>query len=724
MSLYEQIDPEIQTVMEKKNFNYSMKNIPIPTQNSYMKSMIAKTESLLRRMRWKVFWYEQDQKKNRKDRSEETEQHTYGFNTENAPPKSPALAHFEDDIFNMLNNIKYNSRRSEFQKQLSKDMREVRASPSVFVPADKTTNIYKLSPESYNKLLHENVTANHKKTNNSTLTKINSEAKQIATKLKLQDRIERIAEKPAFITLKDHKDNFENVPKCRLLNPAKSEIGVVSKHRLQIINEEIREQTGLSQWRNTQTALNWFKNIRSKGQSRFIQLDIDDFYPSITEELLMNSIAFARTVTEIDPDTIEIILHSRRSLLFSNNSAWSKKDGNLFDVSMGSFDGAEVCELVGLFILHQMKDAFPSIDFGLYRDDGLGCYKRIPGPRAERIRKDIIQLFKNNGLSITIVMNACIVNFLDVTLNLTTGKHAPYRKPNDTPLYIHKDSNHPRNIINRIPDMIQSRLSDLSSDAKEFNNAKDDYVAALSNSGFDSNLQFSKSKPTLRKNRKRNIIWFNPPFNQAVENNIGKEFTSLLEKHFPRHHKYRKLFNRSNVRLSYSCTPNVQSIIQNHNRKILQEPVVAREEQQSCSCTANNKANCPLDNQCMRSAITYKAVVDAGEGVLDQQYLGATESPWKLRFGNHKQSFLKEHKRNESSLSIYLWELKERGINANVTWSIDAQSFPYRCGSRKCDLCLTEKLAILKSDSSITLNKRSEILNKCRHAAKFKLNRV
>ena len=265
MSLYEQIDPEIQTVMEKKNFNYSMKNIPIPTQNSYMKSMIAKTESLLRRMRWKVFWYEQDQKKNRKDRSEETEQHTYGFNTENAPPKSPALAHFEDDIFNMLNNIKYNSRRSEFQKQLSKDMREVRASPSVFVPADKTTNIYKFSPESYNKILHENVTANHKKTNNSTLTKINSEAKHIATKLKLQDRIERIAEKPAFITLKDHKDNFENAPKCRLLNPAKSEIGVVSKHRLQIINEEICEQTGLSQWRNTQTALNWFKNIRSKG---------------------------------------------------------------------------------------------------------------------------------------------------------------------------------------------------------------------------------------------------------------------------------------------------------------------------------------------------------------------------------------------------------------------------------------------------------------------------
>jgi len=131
---------------------------------------------------------------------------------------------------------------------------------------------------------------------------------------------------------------------------------------------------------------------------------------------------------------------------------------------MGSYDGAEICELVGLYLLNQMKNAFPVIDFGLYRDDGLGNYKRMPGPQAEKMRKNIIKLFKDNGLRITIVMNECIANFLDATLNLTTGKHMPYKKLNDTPLYIHKHSNHPPSIIKQIPSMIETRLSDLSSD--------------------------------------------------------------------------------------------------------------------------------------------------------------------------------------------------------------------------------------------------------------------
>ena len=59
-----------------------MKNIPVPTQNSYMKSMISKVESLIRRMRWKVFWYENDQKKKKDNTEAETPSpETYEFNT-------------------------------------------------------------------------------------------------------------------------------------------------------------------------------------------------------------------------------------------------------------------------------------------------------------------------------------------------------------------------------------------------------------------------------------------------------------------------------------------------------------------------------------------------------------------------------------------------------------------------------------------------------------------
>ena len=75
---------------------------------------------------------------------------------------------------------------------------------------------------------------------------------------------------------------------------------------------------------------------------------------------------------------------------------------------MGSFDGAEACELVGLYLLHQLNQKFPTINFGLYRDDGLGSYNDIPGPSRDKIRKEIIKLFKDNGLTITIDMNLTI----------------------------------------------------------------------------------------------------------------------------------------------------------------------------------------------------------------------------------------------------------------------------------------------------------------------------
>ena len=183
------------------------------------------------------------------------------------------------------------------------------------------------------------MTTTYKKTDPKTTRDINREAKNIATKLDLADRIECIADKPAFITLKDHKDNFENNPKCRLINPAKSEIGVISKHKLQEINQIVREHTNLRQWRNTSTVLSWFKDIRRKKESRFVQLDIVDFYPSISEELLIKSLDYAQTITTIDAATREIIMHSRKSLLFSEGCPWIKKTDHclmsLWDHMMG-----------------------------------------------------------------------------------------------------------------------------------------------------------------------------------------------------------------------------------------------------------------------------------------------------------------------------------------------------------------------------------------------------
>ena len=132
----------------------------------------------------------------------------------------------------------------------------------------------------------------------------------------------RMAKQQAFITLKDHKDNFANHPTCRLINPAKSELGKVSKQILDRINSEIRTKTKLNQWKNTKDVTNWFTNIPDKKKYSFASFDINSFYPSITESLLSKA---KKYVTISDRDT-DIIMHCRKSLLFDNETAWTKKD--------------------------------------------------------------------------------------------------------------------------------------------------------------------------------------------------------------------------------------------------------------------------------------------------------------------------------------------------------------------------------------------------------------
>ena len=95
----------------------------------------------------------------------------------------------------------------------------------------------------------------------------------------------------AYITLKDHKENFRNNTKCRLINPSKSEVGRVSKQYLSDIIADVSRKTEVNQWRNTATVINWFKNLLHRHKCKFIKSDIAEFYPSISENLLNKSIA-------------------------------------------------------------------------------------------------------------------------------------------------------------------------------------------------------------------------------------------------------------------------------------------------------------------------------------------------------------------------------------------------------------------------------------------------
>ena len=197
----------------------------------------------------------------------------------------------------------------------------------------------------------------------------------------------------------------------------------------------------------------------------------------------------------------------------STTDIWIKKNGDPdFDVTMGSFDGAELCELVGLYILHILGAKYGKHRIGLYRDDGLACFGYTSGPQVDRIRKDFIKIFKEDfNLSITCETNLKAVNFLDVTLNLTTGKYQPYNKPDNNPLYINILFNHPPNKIKNLPENISKRINTLSADETTFNKSKNLYNNALAESGFKYKITFQKQENTSTitnntKKRKRKII--------------------------------------------------------------------------------------------------------------------------------------------------------------------------------------------------------------------------
>ena len=95
-----------------------------------------------------------------------------------------------------------------------------------------------------------------------------------------------------------------------------------------------------------------------------------------------------------------------------------------------------------------------------------------------------------------------------------------------------------------------------------------------------------------------------------------------------------------------------------------------------------------------------------------------------MRCNNLTMSFSHKKCKNDAELSKYLWKLKEENADYNLQWSIIAYASPCKRGARKCDFCLTEKLIIARSDPKKLLNKRTELVSKCRHRNKFLLSNI
>ena len=192
---------------------------------------------------------------------------------------------------------------------------------------------------------------------------------------------------------------------------------------------------------------------------------------------------------------------------------------------------------------------------------------------VENVKKAICNLYRKNNLRITIEANKKTVNFLDVTLCLQTETFAPNLKENNTPLYVHKSSNHPPNILKNIPLGINKRLSSISSSKEMFDKSVGPYQEALKRSGYSHTLKYEEpvENPKPKRTRSRNVTYFNPPYSANTTTDVGRKFLNLVEKHFPPGHVLHSTFNKNTTKFSYSCMPSIGKMISSHNANIMKE---------------------------------------------------------------------------------------------------------------------------------------------------------
>ena len=244
-------------------------------------------------------------------------------------------------------------------------------------------------------------------------------------------------------------------------------------------------------------------------------------------------------------------------------------------------------------------------------------------------------MFKGKELDIVIQCNVKSVNYLDITLNLENSTYCPYQKENNQTIYISTESNHtPLSIIKQLPISIESRLSSLSSSEEIFNDSVTPYHNALDKSGYKHKLKYQArwiNTTNDKKQRERNIIWFNPPHNKNVKTNIRLIFLNVIKKHFPPHRKFHKLFNKNTVKISCNCTRNIKITKNCYNAKILFPKKST--EQRTCNCL--HKKNCPLQQKCLTTNIVYKVrVTSSNWNYQEKVYFASCETTFKKQFSN------------------------------------------------------------------------------------------
>ena len=698
--------------MKLINFGTSLKNIPVlENKKEHRIQTIQAAHTFVNKCRWAALNALNPMGKEVKE--------TYGFRSIKAAKKVPELLPFEKRLLELVRNIKYKDPKRpkpELQRKLAKDVANIRKETKVIVASDKTSNYYLVEKEEYRNMIERDIHKVYKKASDNTEEEMNKKGKVIATKLDIDNRVFATQKRPAVITLKDHKENFPNSPEIRLINPTKAELGKVSKQKLAKIISSLKVKTKLTQWKNDLAVIDWFNSLEDKQSLRFIELDIVSFYPSISSELFNLALDWAASIEEITEEDRELFTYTNMSILVHNGTTWVKKGDTNFDITMGSYSGAECCDIVGLFLLSKL--AHLPIKAGAYRDDFLSVCS-LPPFQVEKVKQKVVEVFQQYGLKVKAAANARVANFLDITLDLANEVHRPYVKPGTHLEYVHVHSNHPRHVTKHAVSETSKRLSLLSSTEEIFIAAKQPFDEALKRAGHKEQMVYDQNKVrrTGKRTRNRRILWFNPPYCSSMTTKLGQLFLALLDECFPVGHVLRRTFNRHTVQLSYRTMPNLAKLVAANNNKVLGED--KRFEQQlprnsNCNCRGGTES-CPMEGaRCKDTNLLYGATV-VEPGKPDATYAGISAPSWKIRYGNHTHSFRHSGKRGNTSLAGYVWRLKDQGRDFSINWRTLATLPTFNPTTNSCRLCNVEKYTIMHQPELATINQHDEFYTACRH---------
>ena len=146
------------------------------------------------------------------------------------------------------------------------------------------------------------------------------------------------------------------------------------------------------------------------------------------------------------------------------------------------------------------------------------------------------------------------------------------------------------------------------------------------------------------------------------------------------------------------------------------------EDQNTRMCHCRYKNDCPLKGECLLACV---AGIRKGREMDQTTVTSREKTEFKARWRNHQMSFKHENKRNKTELSKYLWRLKEKTVEFSISWKIPPKARTFTNLTKRCNLCITEKLFIIcypQTATLQTLNKRNKLVSCCRHRRKFLKN--